>query len=180
VITGSARGAKLQTLAGGDVIRPTSQRVKEAMFSSVQFEIAGREVLDAFAGTGQLGIEALSRGAVICHFLEQNAQAQAVLRQNLEHTQLSAQSKVLQADALLFLRNTVLLFDVIFLDPPYGKQILQAALPFAAARLRPNGVILCEAPKGESLQDQIGTVVLERSYHHGKTSVHRYRNTAKG
>ena len=82
VITGSARGRRLETLPGEDVTRPTTESVKEALFSMIQFDIEGRRVLDLFAGSGQLGIEALSRGARSCTFVENNRAAKQVVERN--------------------------------------------------------------------------------------------------
>jgi 16S rRNA (guanine(966)-N(2))-methyltransferase RsmD len=174
VITGTARGVPLATLPGEDVVRPTSQRVKEAMFSAIQFEIKGRSALDAFAGSGQLGIEALSRGAVFCVFLEQSPKAAAILARNLERTKLSEKARLLPGEALQFLRRAGESFDLIFLDPPYGQGLLQEAIPLAAERLAPGGLLLCEAPSGESLPERAGETALRRSYRHGHTTVHLY------
>lgn len=175
VITGLARGRKLVTLPGEDLVRPTSQRVKEAMFSAIQFEIAGRAALDVFAGSGQLGIEALSRGAASCLFLEQDSQALGMIRQNLEHTRLAAQAKLMQLDSVQFLRRTTERFDLIFLDPPYGKALLQETIPLAAARLNPEGLLICEAPLRESLPEALEDVALRKSYKHGKTKICVYQ-----
>ena len=98
VITGSARGRKLKELPGLDT-RPTTDKVKESIFNIIQFDIEGRRALDLFAGTGQLGIEALSRGAAHCTFLELRKEAAAVVRENLEHTKLADRASVLQRDA---------------------------------------------------------------------------------
>ena len=175
VITGSARGVPLLTLPGEEMIRPTAQRVKESMFSAVQFEIEGRRVLDAFAGSGQLGIEALSRGAVSCLFLENNRQAVQILRKNIEKTRLQERSKILQTDTLAYLRRTGGVFDLILLDPPYGNGMLQAALALTAPKLAAGGVILCEAPEHEAMPDIQGGAELEREYQYGKTCVYLYR-----
>jgi 16S rRNA (guanine(966)-N(2))-methyltransferase RsmD len=176
VITGTAKGKPLATLPGEDVVRPTSQRVKEAMFSAIQFEVEGRNALDAFAGSGQLGIEALSRGAAFCVFVERDPKAAVVLGQNLERTKLSENARLLPGDALAFLRRAGESFGLIFLDPPYGAGLLQEAIPLAAERLAPGGLLLCEAPSAESLPERAGETVLWRSYRHGKTTVHLYRN----
>ncbi|MDR1928380.1 MAG: 16S rRNA (guanine(966)-N(2))-methyltransferase RsmD [Oscillospiraceae bacterium] len=179
VITGTARGTALATLPGKDLIRPTSQRVKEAMFSAIQFEIAGRRALDIFAGSGQLGIEALSRGAISCLFLEKEAAALRVLKQNLAKTRLEERGVLRQCEALQYLRRAPGCFGLIFLDPPYGQQLLQAALPLAADCLEPGGLILCEAPAWEAMPGQAGAAALEKTYRHGKTQVLLYRSAAQ-
>src|SRR5690554_4705969 len=114
VITGSARGRVLQTLPGDDV-RPTIDRVKEAVFSIIQFEIEGRRVLDLFGGSGQMGIEALSRGAQSCVFVDNSRVATDVIKENLKTTKLAEKSQVLLTDALTFLKTTKLAFDIVFL-----------------------------------------------------------------
>ncbi|MCL2299861.1 MAG: 16S rRNA (guanine(966)-N(2))-methyltransferase RsmD [Firmicutes bacterium] len=175
VITGSARGVPLATLPGEDVVRPTSQRVKEAMFSAIQFEIEGRAALDAFAGSGQLGIEALSRGAVSCVFLEQDGAALKMTAKNLERCKLAGQAKLLQVDALQYLRRSADLYGLIFLDPPYGKDLLGRAIPVAAEKLGPGGLLVCEAGARESLPERHGDVALRKEYKHGKTKICVYQ-----
>ena len=115
VITGTARGRVLRTLEGEDV-RPTTDRVKEAVFSIIQFEIEGRRVLDLFAGSGQLGIEALSRGAASATFVDMSKDSLSAVKYNLEHTKLGDNAKVVQTDALSFLKLTKDKFDIVFLD----------------------------------------------------------------
>jgi len=175
VITGVARGMRLQTLPGEDTVRPTSQRVKEAMFSAIQFEIEGRQVLDAFAGCGQLGIEALSRGAAHCLFLEQDSRAQTLVQENLAHVRFAEQAKLMPVDAVQYIRRTNEQFGVIFLDPPFGSRQLQEVLPLAAERLTPGGLIVCETPMDEALPETMGDVALRRTYRHGRTKVCVYQ-----
>ena len=123
VITGTARGRVLRTLEGEDV-RPTTDRVKEAVFSIIQFEIEGRRVLDLFAGSGQLGIEALSRGAASATFVDMSKDSLSTVKYNLEHTKLGDNAKVVQTDALSFLKLTKDKFDIVFLDPPYASSLV--------------------------------------------------------
>lgn len=174
VITGLARGRVLKTLEGEDV-RPTTDRVKEAIFSIIQFEIEGREVLDLFAGSGQLGIEALSRGAAYATFTDLSKDAVSVIKSNLLSTGLHKNSAVLQSDAMTFLRNSRKKFDIIFMDPPYSKGILQKALPLAAEVVNDGGVIICEHPYGEELPETAGSFAVYRTYKYGKLGVTVYR-----
>ena len=104
VITGTARGRVLKTLEGEDV-RPTTDRVKEAIFSIIQFEIEGRDVLDLFAGSGQMGLEALSRGAESCTFIETNPEALNILRKNVDGARVSDKSEILRKDIFDFEDN---------------------------------------------------------------------------
>ena len=174
VITGSARGRRLITLEGSDV-RPTTDKVKEALFSIVQFELEGRRVLDLFAGSGQLGIEALSRGADSCVFVDSSKKAVEVVKQNLAATGLARRASVLHGDALRYLQTCRDRFDVAFLDPPYGTGTLQKALTLLPPLMRPSGVVVCEAPKGEALPETADNFSLWRTYHYGKVSLAVYR-----
>ena len=139
IITGSARGRRLETLSGEET-RPTSEKVKEALFSAIQFDIEGRRVLDLFAGSGQLGIEALSRGASGCVFVDRNPAAVEVIRRNLKAAGLSEASQAVAQDVASFLVRPGDSFDVAFLDPPYGSNLPRAGdaahEPGRADRLR--------------------------------------------
>ena len=118
VITGSARGRRLKEPVGRD-IRPTTDKVKESLFNIVQFDLEGRRVLDLFAGTGQLGIEALSRGAESCLFLDESKAAVDIVLENVSRCGFE-NARILRCDSLGYLRSGEQ-FDVIFIDPPYGK-----------------------------------------------------------
>ena len=124
VITGTARGRKLNTLEGLDV-RPTTDQVKESIFNIIQFDIEGRRVLDLFGGTGQLGIECLSRGARLAVFVEQSRKAQEVVRQNLLATKLAEHSRVTAMDAIAYLQGCREHFDIALLDPPSRSGLLE-------------------------------------------------------
>jgi len=146
VISGSARGRRLKELKGMET-RPTTDKVKESLFNIIQFELEGRRVLDLFGGTGQLGIEALSRGAERCVFVDQRREAVGLIRENLKLTGLSERSQVVSGDALEFLKSCRETFDVIFLDPPYGTDLLNLALKSILEFdiLRNHGIIVCES-----------------------------------
>ena len=133
IITGSARGTKLQTLEG-EATRPTSERVKEAIFSMIQFDLQDAQVLDLFAGSGQLGLEALSRGAEKAHLIDKSAEACAVIRANAQKTHLWDRCRLLTMDYADYLRGSrgQYKFDFVFLDPPYGSGMLQKALGMIA------------------------------------------------
>ena len=170
VITGSARGRRLQTLEGNDV-RPTTDKVKEALFSIVQFELEGRRVLDLFAGSGQLGIEALSRGADSCVFVDASKKA----IENLAATNLARLGSVIHGDALRYLQTSRDRFDIAFLDPPYGTGTLQKALEGLPRLMKPSGVIICESPKGEAMPAQVGAFQIWRTYQYSKVTLTVYR-----
>jgi len=174
VITGTAKGRKLKTLEG-EHVRPTIERVKEAVFSIIQFEVEGRRVLDLFAGSGQLGIEALSRGAASAVFIDSDKDAAQIVKANLEATALGEKATVLQTDSIAFLQTSGLTFDIVFLDPPYSTGLLQKALPLVGEKMAPGGIIICEAPFAEKLPETAGAFNLNRIYKYGKTAVTTYR-----
>lgn len=174
VITGTARGRNLLTLPGEDV-RPTTDRVKEAMFSIIQFEVEGSQVLDLFAGSGQLGIEALSRGAVYVTFVDSAKESIECVKENLRKTNLKTNSCVVQTDAFSFLRTSAGKFDIAFIDPPYSQGLIQKALPLVSSRMNDNGVIICEHPYGEEMPEKAGDFELYREYKYGKLALTVYR-----
>lgn len=178
VITGTARGRKLNTLEGLDV-RPTTDQVKEAMFSIIQFEVEGAAVLDLFAGSGQLGIEALSRGARLAVFVEQSRKAQEVVRQNLLATKLAERSRVTAMDAIAYLQGCRDHFDIALLDPPYRSGLLEKALPLLAPKMTPGGVILCESALDEELPQKAGAFEIKKQYRYGKIKLTAYRIPAE-
>jgi 16S rRNA (guanine(966)-N(2))-methyltransferase RsmD len=175
VITGTARGKRLSTLEG-ESVRPTPDRVKEALFSIVQFEIEGRRVLDLFAGSGQLGIEALSRGAREAVFVDAGKEPAAMVRKNLESTGLTERAQVKNMDFAAFLLRSREPFDLAFLDPPYRTGLLQRALPLVAQAMNRGGTILCEHPADEELPGSAGDFVRTRSYRYGKIALTIYRH----
>jgi 16S rRNA (guanine(966)-N(2))-methyltransferase RsmD len=176
VITGSARGRVLETLKGDDIVRPTTDKVKEAVFSAIQFEIEGRDFVDVFAGSGQMGIEALSRGAKSAVFLDRSKKAAAVIERNLKVTNLQPFATVITADSLGWLRSTDRLFDIAFLDPPYNTGILQDALPIIAQRMKKTGVIICESAFNDKLLQKYYNFTLDRERTYGKIKVSTYRH----
>ncbi len=174
VITGTARGRKLHALEG-DEVRPTTDMVKEAIFSSIQFEIEGAVVLDLFAGSGQLGIEALSRGAKYCRFVDISEDSAQCTRENVAACGFTKDSAVTKADSLDFLRNARLTFDIAFLDPPYRNGLIEKALPLLAPRMSERGIIVCEHEKGLVLPDEAGAFRKDKTRRYGKIEVTYYR-----
>jgi len=174
IITGSAKGKKLIAPEGLDT-RPTTDSVKEAMFSAVQFEIRDRVVLDLFAGSGQLGIEALSRGAKKAYFADISAKAVEVIRLNLEKAELSDKAEVKRLPDSAFLRTASETFDIAFLDPPYGKGHIQKAMKKLIEKMSAGGVIVCEHEKELVLPETAGSFEVDKVYRHGGTSITVYR-----
>lgn len=176
VITGSARGVRLQAPKGMDT-RPTLDQVKEGIFSAIQFEVEGRRVLDLFAGSGQMGIEALSRGAKSAVFVDMRQDACAVVRSNLEKTRLTPSAQVLRSDYLSYLSHCRETFDLIFLDPPYAEIFLENALKSISEIdiLSECGILICERPAEKTLPAQIGCLHVSREYRYGRVTVSLYR-----
>ncbi len=174
VIAGEARGKRLQTLAGEEITRPTIERVKEGMFSSIQFDLPGAQVLDLYAGSGQLGIEALSRGAARCVFLDQSRDAVNIIMANCKHCDVFDRSRVSIGEAALFLSACKEEFDIVLLDPPYRQGTLEMILPLVEAHLVPGGIVLCESERGVELPAQIGALTLKKQYKYGTVLVWKY------
>ena len=154
VITGTARGMTLKAPKGMDT-RPTMDQVKEGIFSAIQFEVGGRRALDLFAGSGQLGIEALSRGAREAVFVDARRDACQVVRENLSKTRLAERAQVVQMDYLSYLGAGRGRFDLMFLDPPYAEVFLENALKRISEIdiLTDSGIIICERPVEKALAD---------------------------
>lgn len=178
VITGIAKGKRLETLEGLD-IRPTTDRVKEAIFSSIQFELFDAEILDLFAGTGQLGIEALSRGAKAAVFVDNSRKSLEVVKKNLEATNFTPKSTVINMNGIDFASTTDKKFDFIFLDPPYNKGILLEILPILSNKLTSEGKIICEYEKNLDLPEKISNLRLKKTQKYGKIKISMYCNDGK-
>ena len=176
VITGSARGRKLNELKGRDT-RPTTDRVKEGMFNIIQFDIEGRRVLDLFAGTGQLGIECLSRGALRATFVDARLDAVRLIRENLALTGLADRAEVLTADYASVLSAAGEKYDLIFLDPPYETKLLERSLELISQFdiLREHGILVCESPMEKNLPELSSPYAKHREYRYGKIKVTIYR-----
>lgn len=176
VITGSARGRRLKEPKGLE-IRPTTDRVKEAIFSIIQFEVEGRRVLDLFGGTGQMGIEALSRGAAQCVFVDMRRDAVQMMRENLEHTGLIDRAEIVQSDALAYLERSAGKFDVMFVNPPYGSEIVNKVLQAVARidKVSENGIIMCENNSDYDWPSVPKPYTLQKEYRYGNVQVAVYR-----
>ena len=179
VITGSARGCRLNTLPGEET-RPTAEKVKEGLFSAIQFEIEGRRVLDLFAGSGQLGIEALSRGAVSCVFVDRNSAAIPVIRDNLHRAGLEEHAQVVATDAVSYLQRPKERFDLVFLDPPYASGLLETVLPGVAPHVNDGGLIVCETDSHTVLPPAVDRFRLDRTRQYGRVCLWFYRYGGEG
>ena len=176
MITGKARGVQLKT-PEGMLTRPTADRVKEALFSIINFDLPGAAVLDLFGGTGQLGIEALSRGAQKAVFVDAREDACKIIRENLRRTKLEAQGKVMRSDYLDYLKRCRETFQIIFLDPPYAEVFLENALKRITEIdiLQSGGIIVAERPVGKDLPWEFEGFTRSRDYKYGNTLLTVYR-----
>ncbi len=176
VITGKARGVQLKT-PDGMKTRPTADRVKEAMFSIIQFDIPGAKVLDLFGGTGQLGIEALSRGAERVVFVDSGEDACKLIRENLKRARLEGQGSVVRSDYLAYLQRCKEKFTIVFLDPPYAEVFLENSLNklMEIDILQSGGIIVTERPLDKALDLELPGFERSRDYKYGKTLVTIFR-----
>ena len=176
VITVKARGIVLKT-PNGMATRPTSDRVKEALFSIIQFEIPAASVLDLFGGTGQLGIEALSREAKYAVFVDEREDACRLIRENLKRTKLESQAKVIRSDYMTYLKSCREKFDIILLDPPYAEVFLENSLKMITEIdiLQSGGIIVTERPLGKELPWEFPGYIRSRDYKYGKTLITIYK-----
>lgn len=175
VTTGTARGRNLAAPPDSSVTRPTSDMAKQAIFNIIQFEIEGAEVLDLFAGSGQLGIEALSRGARRATFIDIDQGARDTIVENLRNTKLLNQAKVMKADADAYLMRNGDKYDIAFLDPPYETGKYETVLPLVARSMNPGGVILCETSRDETLPQEVEGFCKQKEYRYGRAKLTVYR-----
>lgn len=174
VITGEARGRRLVTLEGDDV-RPTTDKVKEGIFNIIQFDIPEANVLDLFAGSGQLGIEAISRGARHCCFVDSSKRSLDTVKENLKICGFEKRASTFSGDGVSYAELTHDVFDIVFLDPPYRKQIIDKVLPIVAGKVSDGGIIVCETSLEETLPETAGDFSVAREYKYGKIKITTYR-----
>ena len=177
IIAGSARRRLLTTLDGTDITRPTIERVKEGLFSSIQFEITGKKVLDLFSGTGQLALEALSRGAESAVMVDANEKAFEILKTNAKNTGLIKQCKIAKMDYSEYLKSASSKgekFDIVFLDPPYAKDVKDEVLKKVAKAdiLNPGAIVACESDKDLFVEgEEVYGLKFRKKYRYGKVYI---------
>jgi 16S rRNA (guanine(966)-N(2))-methyltransferase RsmD len=157
--------------------RPTIDRVKEALFSIIHFDLPGAKVLDLFGGTGQLGIEALSRGAASATFVDQAEPACRLIKENLRRAKLENGAKVVRGDYMEYLSRCREEYDIILLDPPYAEVFLENALKRIAEIdiLRSGGIIVAERPVGKDLPWEFPGFTRSKDYKYGTVLLTLYR-----
>jgi len=174
IITGKAKGCKLKTPKGMST-RPTADRIKESLFNILSADIEGTHVLDIFAGTGNLGLEALSRGAVDAVFVDQSVDSVSIIKQNAEHTKLAETAEIIKCDVFTAMKKLQRLgkkFDVVFCDPPYNKNLCQKALLLFDEMdlLTSEALVIMEHAAEDSLELNLKNIVLFRNQRYGATT----------
>lgn len=163
IITGKARGVKLRTLEGENT-RPTAERTKEAIFSMIQFEIEGKRVLDAFAGSGQMGLEAVSRGALSATLIDENKSAIEIIKKNSELARLKDSVKIIHSKHSDYLNRISgsSPYDIVFLDPPYDSKLIEEALTCLIKNklVKSSATIICES--NDVLENKIDVGLLNK------------------
>ena len=176
VIAGNAKGIALKTPDGMET-RPTADRVKEALFSILQFDLPGTRVLDLFGGTGQLGIEALSRGAKSAVFVDAREEACKLIKENLRRTKYQDAATVVRSDYMDYLKRCKDKFQIILLDPPYAEVYLENSLKKISEIdiLQSGGIMVAERPLGKDLPWEFEGFTRSRDYKYGKILLTLYR-----
>lgn len=175
IITGTAKGFKLKAPRGLDV-RPTGDRVKESIFNIIKSSVMSADVLDLFAGTGNLGLEALSRGANSAVFVDSASSSLSVVKENALHTCLAERAEFIKSDAVKAidrLFDTGRTFDLIFCDPPYNKGYVAAILDKLNGKslLRAGGLLVLEHTKREPVTVTTKVLTMVRQEKYGETTV---------
>lgn len=177
IIAGTARRRPLETLAGDEVTRPTGERVKEGLFSAIQFELDGRRVLDLFSGSGQLALEALSRGASEAVMIDDNSAAVEILKANAKSTGLMKQCRISRMDYSEYLKSASAKgekFDLVFLDPPYAKDVKDEVLKKVSRAdiLAPGAIVVCESDVDRFVEDEaVYGLNFRRKYRYGRVFI---------
>lgn len=177
IIAGTARRRPLETLDGEEITRPTAERVKEGLFSAIQFELDGRRVLDLFSGSGQLALEALSRGAESAVLIDDNLQAVDIIKANARNTGLIKQCRISRMDYSEYLKSASSKgekFDLVFLDPPYAKNVKDEVVKKVtrAGILNPGAIVVCESDEDYFTEGEaVYGLNFRRKYRYGRVFV---------
>lgn len=189
IITGSAKGVRLYTLPG-DAVRPTTEMAKEGIFSAIQFDLAGKSFLDMFAGSGQMGLEAISRGAGSCTFVDCSEDSLKIVRKNIEKTGFSEKTRVLRSEYGEYIKSAAKRgqkFDYVFCDPPYEKDLSSELIKriLRAGLVNPGGLLMLESANPDLEEDKIPDSVKDmiesiKLYKFSKCFVHFVRVKKEG
>lgn len=175
VVGGTARGRKLTGPEGMDV-RPTTDKVKESVFNIIQFEVPGSDMLDLFAGSGQMGIEALSRGAENAVFVDSSRKSLNVVKSNIDTVGFNDRAKLVMSDSIAFLGRTDEKFDIVFLDPPYHCGLIDKAFEYLPRVLKDTSVVVCETKADEELPESFGDFEIKKTYKYSAIKITLYRS----
>ena len=173
VISGWARGKKLESIKSPH-IRPTTDRVKEAIFNIIQFNILNSSFLDLFGGTGQIGIEALSRGAKKVIIVDNNNDSLKTIKKNISGLKSDSDLQVINDNAYQFLEKTELKFDIAFLDPPYNSEILSSIFSYMDKIMNPNSIVIVETSSENNIPKETKRFKFKRSYEYGRILISIY------
>ena len=176
IIAGKANRKALITLPGEEITRPTIERVKEGMFSAIQFEIQGKRVLDLFSGCGQIGLEAVSRGAESAVLIDASVDAIEIIKKNAKSTGLMKQCRISRMDYSEYLKSAANKekFDIVFLDPPYAKDMKAEILKklTRANILNDGAIVVCETNVDfASDEENVYNLTFKKKYRYGKVFV---------
>jgi 16S rRNA (guanine966-N2)-methyltransferase len=174
IIAGNLKGKKLFS-PNGENTRPTTDRVKEGIFSAIQFDVEGKRVLDLFSGSGQMALEAISRGAEFAVLCDYNSEAIRTIKKNIDHTKTAEKTKIISFDfekTLEVIKNDAP-FGLVFLDPPYATDYMLKALNILCNQsyLTDDAMIICEIEKTTELPNTIGNFEIKKRYKYGSTHI---------
>lgn len=179
IIAGTVRGTRLKMVPGTHV-RPTADRVKESLFQVIGPRFDGDDILDLFAGTGALGLEALSRGAKQAILVDQSKSSLETIRANVEATKMTDRVEIIRRDAraaIRMVKKRGLQFDIIFLDPPYLENLLHPVMKLIVKEelLREDGILVAEYPSREQMSEKVEGLVETRRLDYGDTAISLYK-----
>lgn len=182
IITGIAKGRKIKAPEGLST-RPTADRVKESLFNIISKRIFEARVLDLFAGTGNLGLEAISRGAKMCTFVDSSKSSFKILKENIETLNFQNKCEAYNSDAFSALKQfgkRDIKFDLVFLDPPYSKGLVEKAVEeiYNQNLLSDGGIIVSEYDQNDNIPERIGNIRIYRTEKYGRTKISFWREDA--
>lgn len=175
IVSGIARGFRLESIVQNN-IRPTSDKVKESIFNIIQFKIKDKSFLDLFGGTGQIGIEAASRGAKKVTIVDNNKESIGVIRRNVSKLKYNFNISIIESDSVEFLKNSFNKMDIAFLDPPYGSKVLDESLECISNLINEKGMIILETSSGTTTVHKIGRFNISKQYKYGSIMVSTYED----